>query len=113
MIKGVDAQIMTQRAAEYSKDVSAMLRRDELANEFADRMSKLNAQQEAKTVSHLEKTEQALIRGDQEKGKEQQGQRRKRAKPAQGSQTAPESQSGMELPGVGEQPGNRLLDIEI
>ena len=61
MIRGVDAQVMTQRAAEYSKDVSAMLRRDEVANEFASRMNRLNVQQEMQAVSQLEKAEQQRV----------------------------------------------------
>lgn len=113
MIKGVDAQIMTQRAAEYSKDVSAMLRRDELANEFADRMNKLNAQQEAKTVSHLEKAEHARVRGDQEREAKQQEQRHKQAKGGSPGDDEPAAEGLAELPSVGEEPRDRLLDIEV
>lgn len=110
MIKGVDSQVMTQRAAEYSKDVSAMLRRDELNNEFADRMNKLNAQQEAKTVSQLEKTEHARIRGDQEKEAGQGGRK-------QGKQSGRRAGRGLldeeDLPSVGEAKEQKLLDIEV
>ena len=53
--------------AEYSKDVSAMLRRDDNNNEFADRMNKMTARQEAKTVAQSEKAAHARVRGDQER----------------------------------------------
>ncbi len=111
MIKGIDAQVMTQRVTEYSKDVSATLHRDELANEFADRMNKLNAQQEAKTVSHLEKAEHARVNADQEQGHERQEQRHRQDKdmPAQAEAAAREP----ELPGIGPRTETRLLDIEI
>lgn len=110
MIKGVDAQIMTQRVTEYSKDVTAMLRRDQLANEFADRMNKLNAQQEARTVSQLEKAERARINADQEREPEQ---RRQQDKDEAGRESAAAKADMAELPGIGQDAGTHLLDIEI
>lgn len=112
MIKGVDTQVMTQRAAEYSKDVSAMLRRDELSNEFADRMNKLNARQEAKTVAQLEKAEHARVRGDQEKEAKQGGHGGGRRRPGgRLPGTGPLDEEG--LPSVGEAKEQKLLDIEV
>lgn len=110
MIKGVDAQIMTQRVTEYTKDVSAMLRRDQLANEFADRMNKLNAEQEARTVSQLEKAESARVNGDQERedGRPQQH-RQDTSEPGREAAQA----SAPELPAIGKNTEIRLLDIEI
>jgi L-lactate utilization protein LutC len=112
MIKGVDAQVMTTRAAEYSKDVSAMLRKDELANAFADRMSKLNAQQQATTVSQLDKAEQAKVRTDQQErgAKEQPKPRKNKAKAAQESGGEADM---LALSGVSEEPQSQLLDIEV
>ena len=112
MIKGVDTQIMIQRTADYSKDVSTMLRKDELANEFADRMNKLNAQQEIKTVSHLGKAEHAQVHGDQEKEEKHQEQRHKQEDKTVDHDTAAEMLELAELP-MGEEMENRLLDIEI
>lgn len=111
MIKGIDAQVMTQRVTEYSKDVSAALHRDELANEFADRMNKLNARQEAKTVSQLEKAEHARVNADQEQGHERQEQRHRQDKAA--AAHAEEVAQGPALPGIGARTETRLLDIEI
>ena len=112
MIKGVDAQIMTQRATEYSKDVNAMLRRDELANEFADRMNKINTRQETKTVTHLEKAEHARVNGDQEKESKRREQQHKQARDEgeHGGEARPRE---TELPAVGEGTETHLLDIEI
>ena len=73
MIRGVDAQVMTNRAAEYSKDVSAMLRRDEVANDFANRLNRLNTEQETKTVTQMEKAAQGRINADDERGRGQGG----------------------------------------
>ncbi len=111
MIKGIDAQVMTQRVTEYSKDVSAALHRDELANEFADRMNKLNAQQEAKTVSQLEKAENARVNADQEQGHERQERHHRQDKGAAGH--GEEAAREPELPGIGPRTETRLLDIEI
>lgn len=112
MIKGVDAQVMTQRAAEYSKDVSAMLRRDDNNNEFADRMNKMTARQEAKTVAQSEKAAHARVRGDQEresKGKGQQ--RRPQGKPTR--QALPPLLDDKGLPSIGQASEQKLLDIEV
>ena len=109
MIRGVDAQVMTQRAAEYSKDVSAMLRRDEVANEFASRMNRLNVQQEMQAVSQLEKAEQQRVRRDAEQKKEG-GSGGKRGE--DGKDAAPRS-SEPELPSIGRAESRPLLDIEI
>ena len=105
MIKGIDAQVMTQRVTEYSKDVSAALHRDELA------MNKLNAQQEAKTVSQLEKAENARVNADQEQGHERQERHHRQDKGAAGH--GEEAAREPELPGIGPRTETRLLDIEI
>lgn len=110
MIKGIDAQVITHRVTEYSKEVSAALRRDDLANEFADRLNKLNAQQEAKTVSQLEKAEHSRVNADQERSPSQQDQPHKQEK---GAAMHSEADSELELPSIGSRKETRLLDIEI
>ncbi len=113
MIKGVDTQIMIQRTAEYSKDVSTMLRKDELGNEFADRMNKLNAQKEAQTVSHLEKMVHTQVHGDSEREKKRQKQKHKQADENLNHDAPPAMPELSELPGMNEKSQNRLLDIEV
>lgn len=111
MIKGVDAQIMTQRVTEYSKDMNALLHRDELANEFADRMNKLNARQEAKTVSQLEKAEHSRVNSEQEREKGQE-QKHKQARAGLECGAAADLEEP-ELPAIGQRTQTHLLDIEI
>ena len=108
MIRGVDAQIMTQRAAEYSKDMSAMLRRDELANDFANRLNRLNTEQETKTVTQMEKAAQKRVNADEERGG-QGGQ----GDEQQEQQNARDEEQEFFLPSVGSAKSRPLLDIEV
>jgi len=110
VIKGLDAQVMTHRAAEYTKDMSAIMRRDEVSNEFAGRMSSLNAEQEIKTVSQAEKAEQGRIDRDGKKGSGGGAGQKKKGQ----AQAAPQAAAvEHDIPSIGETKTRPLLDIEV
>jgi len=114
VIKGVDAQVMTNRAMEYTKDVSAMLRRDDVNNDFAGRMNKLTAQQDAKTVAQTEKAEQSRIRGEQEREKGgRQGREKQRRPGGPKGLTLADVLDEDGLPSIGQSKEQKFLDIEI
>ncbi len=112
MIRGVDGQVMTQRAAEYSKDVSVMLRRDEVANEFADRINRLNVQQETQTVTQPEKAAHGRINRDEERDRGQKNGKGGKRRGKQGGNPGGYFTRHDDLPSVGAGK-DKLLDIEV
>jgi len=110
VIKGVDAQVMMQRGIEYSRDVSAMMRREEAAGEFASRMQQLSSEQEVKTVLQKEKDEQKRVNRDAGREKDGKGGRQ------DGGKNGAKSGGGgspHDLPSVGMADSRPLLDIEV
>lgn len=53
-LNGIDAQIMIQRTADYSKDVGNNVRKSELMQEYASTMRKAEEQVKASTVTRQE-----------------------------------------------------------
>lgn len=107
-IKGVDAQIMVARTAEFSKDNTAEARRGELfQNSMAAQGKELEAQG-GRTVARTEDIEQVEIRNDERRrGGED---RRKNDRRRQGGRRQAAVSDG-ELPaGVGQQ---HKIDIKI
>lgn len=110
MIKGIDMQGLTQRTAEYAKDVSAQLKQTELGRDFAQLVQRTETEQESQTVVRTQKSEEARInpdgggeRSQEQYGEEQEKQRNK--EDAERVYTEP-------LPSVGLQERS-ILDIEI
>lgn len=112
MIKGIDAQIMTQRAADYARDVSTQLHRDELGKDFANRMQKLDSQIEATTVTELEEMRYKRVNeDDKERSSQQHEQEKKREQPT--IQAEAYLTPADELASVRVGTEQRLLDIEV
>lgn len=107
MIKGIDAQVMTNRAAEYSKDVSSQLRQDTLRNEFASRLNQLETEQEMHSVSEMEEMRGTRVNADDEGGNGGAGSQDKENKRRRKKQD-----EDLLLPSVGKGE-QRLLDIEV
>ncbi|MDL2217222.1 hypothetical protein LJC27_01015 [Christensenellaceae bacterium OttesenSCG-928-M15] len=109
MIKGIDAQIMTNRTAEYSKDVSTMLRRDEVSNDFANRLNRMESEIEQRSVTETDKMEHKRVNADDKGGNNafMSGEEQEKGKKKKGAHTEPE------LPPIGVSLEERLLDIEI
>lgn len=118
MIKGVDSQIMTQRTVDYQKDMSAVLRRDELNNNFADRLNKLDTERELYTVAKNEESRQKRVGEDAGRNPQGGAEGKKQKTPEQ----ALDALAGMDeeearwrrfdTPGVGAAE-KKLLDIEV
>ncbi len=64
MIKGIDAQIMIQRTAEYAKEMSQNTHSAEQAREFASRLEKTRTQQRLKTVNKPNEAEGGKVTRD-------------------------------------------------
>ncbi|MDD3919999.1 MAG: hypothetical protein PHO41_02325 [Eubacteriales bacterium] len=64
MIKGIDMQGLTQRTADYAKDVSAQLRQTELGREFAQQMQRVETEHEMESVVKTPKSDEARINKD-------------------------------------------------
>ncbi len=112
MIKGVDAQMMTHRAVEYTKDVSALLRRDELANEFAGKMNRLATEQETKMVTKTEEANHAKIK-EREREREGDLPDKKKKKQKQAAMYTRNRPNATTVPSVGVAEHRPLLDIEV
>lgn len=127
MIKGIDAQVMTQRTSEYTKDVSVLLRRDELSREFADRMQRSDAEQELHTVTQMEQLEHKRINPDDDSGSGHGGQQKEDGGESRSASALQQQAEGQQKLSIEERMANGdfealsagvnpvipLLDIEI
>lgn len=104
-LNGIDAQIMIQRTADYSKDAANSARRGELMGEYASAMLSADVEAEIKTVTRREKADKALFgREENPSGRDL---------PEEGKE---KREDGREVPETAEEPraeGGRFIDITL
>jgi hypothetical protein len=108
-IRGIDAQIMVTRTAEFSKDAVAQLKRNELLQDYLTVQSKETDMREAETVQRTPESEHMALHPDRDGGTQF-------AEARSGERDADKNEEASaedENEDVGFAPEKHILDIEI
>jgi len=111
MIRGVDAQVMTVRATDFSKDPSLALKRTELNNEFLAKVVDAEKERELSGVKYLEKSDSdiAIKEKEQEKKEFYRHDRQEKKGSKQKKEKAGLSEADLSV-GISER---KILDVEV
>lgn len=66
-LNGIDAQIMVQRTADYSKDVGNDVRKGELMQEYAATMRQVEERKKARAVTRQEAPDKVRFTGEKDR----------------------------------------------
>ena len=66
-LNGIDAQIMVQRTADYSKDAGNDVRKGELMQEYAATMSQAEERKKVRTVTRQEAPDKVRFTGEKDR----------------------------------------------
>lgn len=85
-MRGIDAQVMLHRTAEYVKDANAMLRRNDITHDVQAHLNNVETALKQEQVLSLQQKEAARIRLEERKRQEAQ-KKKKKKKPLLGEPT--------------------------